>query len=185
METVSESQQQWFVMRDLKRPNAKLPAYKQLGEMGFEVFTPLTSKIMTNGSKRVRIQVPVIQDLLFVHSDKDKLDKIVAKTATLQYRFVKGAPYCTPMTVPTNDMNRFMAAVEYTKTPKFYTPDEITPNMYGATVRMVCDGSINGLEGRLLKIRGSAKKRFLIELPGLLAASIEVESPDYVEIVND
>ena len=34
-------QKSWFVMRDLKRPNAKLPAYIQLEQEGIEVFTPL------------------------------------------------------------------------------------------------------------------------------------------------
>ena len=28
----------WYVMRDLKRPNAKLPAYKQLSDEHIEVF---------------------------------------------------------------------------------------------------------------------------------------------------
>ena len=37
---------QWFVMRDLKRTNAKLPAYQMLGEMGMEVFTPMVWKIV-------------------------------------------------------------------------------------------------------------------------------------------
>lgn len=37
----SEEPMYWFVMRDLKRPNAKEPAYKQLGELSIEVFTPL------------------------------------------------------------------------------------------------------------------------------------------------
>ena len=42
----------WFVMRDLKRPNAKLPAYKRLAEIGFEVFTPMRWHIATRGGKR-------------------------------------------------------------------------------------------------------------------------------------
>ena len=37
----SEEPMHWFVMRDLKRPNAKEPAYKQLGELNIKVFTPL------------------------------------------------------------------------------------------------------------------------------------------------
>lgn len=38
---------QWFVMRDLKRNNAKLPAYKMLSEMKIEIFTPMKWKIVT------------------------------------------------------------------------------------------------------------------------------------------
>lgn len=185
MENVREPNMSWFVLRDLKRSNAKFPAYKQLGEAGFRVFTPLTTKIVTEKGKRVRIQVPIIQDLLFVYSEKEKLDRVVAQTETLQYRFVKGAPYGTPMTVRTNDMESFIAAVSHVNTPKYYSPAEITPKMYGAKVRMVCDGPINGLEGRLLKIKGARKKRFLVELPGVLAASIELEGSEYIEIVEE
>ncbi len=180
----SDSQMHWFVMRDLKRPNAKLPAYKQLGDLGFRVFTPMTYKLSTIGGKRVRVQAPFVNDLLFVYSEKETLDRVVAQTETLQYRFVKGASYCTPMIVPANDMDRFIAAVSRVKTPKYYSPEEITPNMYGAKVRMVCDGPLNGFEGTLLKIKGSGKKRFLVELPGILAVSIEVENSNYIELVE-
>lgn len=37
-------QKHWFVMRDLKRPNAKLPAYKMLEDKRFEVFAQLNGK---------------------------------------------------------------------------------------------------------------------------------------------
>lgn len=37
----NEQRMHWYVMRDLKRPNAKLPAYKQLSDEHLEVFTPM------------------------------------------------------------------------------------------------------------------------------------------------
>ncbi len=183
METTPALEEHWFVMRDLTRPNAKQPAYKQLGEKGLRVFTPMTSKIALSGGKRVRTQVPFVHDLLFVRAAKENLDKIVGRTETLQYRFVKGAPYRTPMTVPERDMDRFIAAVTRLRTPRYYTPEEITPAMRGARVRMVGQSPLDGLEGTLLKIKGARKKRLLVELPGLLAASIEVLTADYVELL--
>ena len=42
----------WFVLRDLTRPNAKRPAYRLLKEKGIEVFTPMRGgyrKPMTGG----------------------------------------------------------------------------------------------------------------------------------------
>ena len=41
-----EKQTCWYVMRDLKRANAKLPAYKQLLNEHFEVFTPMKEVFM-------------------------------------------------------------------------------------------------------------------------------------------
>lgn len=184
-ESIQNQEPQWYVLRDLKRPNSKTPAYKVLPELGFEVFTPMTSKIITNGGKRTKVNVPFVYDLLFVYSSKEALDKIIKQTDTLQYRYVKGAPFGTPMTVRTTDMNRFIAAVTSVKTPTYYAPNEITPNMYGAKIRMVCNGPINGFEGTLLKIKGSGKKRLLVELPGLLAASIEIAGTDYIELLDN
>ncbi len=62
-------------MRDLKRANANLPAYKMLEDLGFKVFTPMTSKVVERGGKRTRIQAPFVQDLLFVLSEKELLDR--------------------------------------------------------------------------------------------------------------
>ena len=36
---MSEKQQNWYVLRDLKRHNSNTPAYLELRNQGFEVFT--------------------------------------------------------------------------------------------------------------------------------------------------
>lgn len=102
----------WFVMRDLKRPNAKLPAYRLLSDRHFEVFTPMKWTLAVVRGKKTRKEIPVIQDLLFVHAEKEKLDSIVAVHSTLQYRYLKGGGYREPMTVREREMERFRRAVE-------------------------------------------------------------------------
>lgn len=181
-DTSTDIQQQWFVMRDLKRFNAKLPAYKQLSAAGFEVFTPMTTRIVRQGGKPQRIDVPYVSDLLFVRSCRKDLDPVVCKTETLQYRYVKGAPQCTPMVVAPAEMDRFIAAVGLSDDVHYYTPGEITPGMYGRSSRLVCEGALNGYECRLLKVRGARKKRVLIELPGILSAGVDI-APAYVELI--
>ncbi len=68
-------------MRDLKRPNALHPAYKQLAEARIEVFTPMKWLLKTKHGRRIREQVPVIPDLLFVCETRSVLDPIVDKTS--------------------------------------------------------------------------------------------------------
>ena len=80
-------QKHWYVMRDLKRSNSKLPAYKQLANLKFEVFTPMHWKLIVAGNKKIPMEVPFIQDLLFVHDTREKLDIITEKIPTLQYRY--------------------------------------------------------------------------------------------------
>ena len=123
-------------MRDLKRPNAKLPAYKFLAEQGLEVFTPMTWHLSVRHGKRIREERPFLPDLLFVHCDRSLLDPLVELVPTLQYRYIRGA-YCAPMTVGEAEMDRFMRAVRSTDSPRYYQPGELTPAQYGRMVRIV------------------------------------------------
>ncbi|MEO3507470.1 transcriptional regulator, partial [Phocaeicola vulgatus] len=52
----------WYVMRDLKRTNAKVPAYKLLKGMKMEVFVPMKWHLVTRKGIRIREEVPFIQD---------------------------------------------------------------------------------------------------------------------------
>lgn len=168
---------QWFVMRDLKRRNAKLPAYKLLDGMVKKVFTPMVWKLVTRYGKRSKEEVPFIQDLLFVYDTRQAVDPIVEKCDTVQYRYVRGG-YKIPMTVREADMQRFIDAVNSAENPQYYTPKEITPDMIGRKVRIV-GGPLNGYEGNLQKMQGARTKRLFVELPNLLAAAVEVQ-PEYI-----
>ena len=177
-----EETPQWFVMRDLKRANAKLPGYKQLAEAHIEVFTPMRWRIATRRGAQIREEKPFVRDLLFAHATRSILDPIVERTPTLQYRYVRGA-YCQPMVVKDKDMQRFIGAVEASDTPRFYLPGELSAAQCGQMIRII-GGPLNGYEGRLLSIRGSKTKRLLIELPGILSVGVEVE-PEYIQLIKD
>lgn len=177
----NENQIQWFVMRDLKRPNALKPAYEQLERKGFTVFTPKVWQIAVKKGKKVRMEVPYIPGLLFVHDTRESLDPVVEKTPTLQYHYLRHG-WCEPMTVPEADMNRFMQAVAATPSPQYYLPSEITPQMYNRKIRIV-GGPLDGQEGTLVTTRGSKVKRLLVEIPNLLAVAVEV-NPEYIRLVT-
>lgn len=172
---------QWFVMRDLKRSNAKQPAYKLLNELKIKCFTPMIWKTFIRKGKRILKEVPFMQDLLFVYDSRRVLDPIVERIATLQYRFVKGGKRM-PMTVRTEDMDRFIKAVSTMERPNFYTPEEINPSMIGKKVRIV-GGPLDGYEGYLQKIQGSKVKHLFVELPNLLTAAVEV-NPEYIQVLK-
>ena len=152
---------QWFVMRDLKRYNAKLPAYKLLESLGIKVFTPMVWKLVVRHGKRSKEEVPFMQDLLFVHDTRQAVDPIVEKYDTVQYRYVR--------------------AVESSENPRYYAPKEITPDMIGRKVRIV-GGPLDGYEGHLQKMQGVRVKRLFVELPNLLAAAVEVQ-PEYIQLI--
>lgn len=176
-----DTEKHWFAMRDLKRTNALLPAYKQLSELGMEVFTPMATCIFNRRGKRIRAEVPVMHDLLFVNETRKNLDPIVAKTPTLQYRFKKGGKQGEPIIVPDDDMSRFIAAVKSTDSPKFYSADEISSLMCGRTIRMV-GGILNGYEGKLQTVRGSKTKRLIVTLSSLMAVSVAIND-EFIEVL--
>lgn len=176
-----EKQICWFVMRDLKRTNAKLPAYKLLAEKHFEVFTPMKEQLSVRGGKQIREEVPFIQDLLFVHDTQEAIDPIVKKNPTIQYRYLKGAGYKKPMTVTDADMERFIYAINVSKNPKYYLSSELNPTMYGRSICIV-GGPLDGYEGKLLTVRGSKTKRLLVELPDFFSVGVEV-SPEYIRFL--
>lgn len=175
------SGKQWFVMRDLKRRNANNLAIHDLADAGLEVFTPMTQMVMKIGGRIQRRDVPLIQDLLFVHETKASLDPYVDRLPTLQYRYQRGRSVNEPMTVGTEEMDRFIFAINHTESPIFYKPGELTESMYGKSVRIV-GGILDNYEGRLLSIRGKRKKHLIIELPNLIAAAVEVE-PQYIRLL--
>ena len=179
MDDNGNAKTEWFVLRDLKRANAKLRAYQWLSEMGFEVFTPLVTKLATRHGRRIRLTVPAISDMLFVHSTRELLDPVIAKTDTLQYRYLKGGAYQQPMVVRDDDMARFIAATQCSDGPIYYTPDEITPDMLGRKV-MIIGGPMDGYEAILVKTRGTRKRRVFVEIPTLLAVSTEI-LPEYIQ----
>lgn len=165
-------------MRDLKRRNANVLAIHDLAKAGLEVFTPMKQMIMTIGGKRQRRDVPVIQDLLFVHETKARLDTFVNRTPQLQYRFVLGKSQNEPMTVREEEMERFIHAVSQTDSAIYYKPEELTPSKYGKKVRII-GGLLDSYEGKLLSVKGMRKRRLIVEIPGIIAAAVEVE-PDYI-----
>lgn len=171
---------QWFVMRDLTRPNAKLPAYKLLDGLNIRTFTPMVWKLMLNHGKRERRQLPFIHDLLFVYASRAELDSVVETTPMLQYRYLRGG-YKVPMTVRAADMQRFIHAVRFSSSPQYYRPDEVTPAMRNRRIRII-GGNLDGYEGSLITTRGSKVKRLLVEIPMLLAATVEVET-EFIQLL--
>lgn len=179
LSSIENGSRKWYVMRDLKRSNAILPAYKQLAALHVECFTPMKERLSIIGGKKIREEVPFLQDLLFVHATRERLDSIVSTTPTLQYRFVKGGAYREAMTVRDNDMERFIHAICSIGNPRYYKPEEITSAMQGRWVRII-GGPLDNYEGALLAVRGSKSRRLLLEIPNLLYAGIEITDCEYI-----
>lgn len=173
----------WYVMCDKTRRNANNPAYKVLQSMGFEVFTPMTTKAVGRGKEKRVIEIPFIVDLLFVHSTRAKLDAIEELIPTLHYRFKRGGKYREVLVVREYDMNRFIYAVQHTEVKEFFAVGDLPVNLVGNTV-LIHGGPLDGYEVLLKKMRGTRKKHIFVELPKLAYAELELKQFDSIEIVK-
>ena len=180
------SEDRWYVLRDLARPNAKNPAYKQLQampEMKDCVFVPLKQHVFMEFGKRVVRFIPYMPDLVFVHKSKEELDPIVRKMELLQYRYVRGGKQFEAMSVRAEDFKKFKDTVEQTDNVEYYSYEEVSPQIYGKQIRII-GGRLNGFEGRLMSKRGSKFKRLLVDLRECnLAAAIQVES-EFIQLMK-
>ena len=166
----------WYVLRDLKRPNAKMRAYQMLQQSPSEqlkVFTPMTKHVVTRAGKKVVEEKPIINDLLFVYANRLTLDPLIEMIDTLQYRYVRGGGPQEPMVVADKEMMQFITIVEGQEPVRFYKPEEVSAAIYGRKIRIV-GGQLDGYEGRLMTTRGSKVKRLIVELEGILAVAVEV-----------
>ena len=169
----ANTQKSWYVLRDLRRANAKVRAYEMLAQESFETFTPMkrvTAKV--NGHRSI-VEYPFVPDLVLVRSTYDELCPAVSRIPLLQFRFVKGCGGL-PMIVNDADMTRFINVTRQAPTVEYYAPGDIKPGMIGKKVR-ISGGYLNGEEMTLFKKQGSRKKRVIVELPNLCIAVVELE----------
>ena len=186
MEAEKATEDRWYVLRDLARPNAKRPAYKMLQEMPEMkdcFFVPLKQRVFLEFGKRVVRFIPYMPDLLFVHKSREELDPIVRKMELLQYRYVRGGKQFEAMTVSHKAMATFKNAVEKTDNVEYYPLEEVSPELYGKQIRII-GGRLDGFTGRLMSKRGSKTKRLIIDLEECnLSAAIQVET-DYIQLIK-
>lgn len=176
-----ESSKSWFVLRDLTRVNCKTPAYKVLEGLKYEVFTPMREKLIVKNGRSERVMVPFLHDLVFCHAEKERLDTVVKKYPTIQYRYQKGGGYCCPMVVKESDMDSFIRVASQQKTVRYFLAEQIKEDMIGKKVR-IAGGTLDGCQGNLIEIEQGRKKRLIVTLPSLLSVSVEIGS-GYIEII--
>ncbi len=150
--------------------------------MGIKIFTPMHWEVVkSNANRKIRRYQPIISDLLFIYDTREVIDSLVSSVRKLQYRYQCGGKPHTPIVIDDEEMQSFINAVNNDPTPIYFTPEELTPAMIGREAE-VNGGPMNGCRGRLLKMQGSKKRRIIMEIPGLLAAAVEV-NPDYLKLL--
>ena len=130
----------------------------------------------------LRELVPVISDLIFVHSVQSELQKVKFKLPYFQYMIdIRNGQ---KIIVPDDQMRQFIAvAGTYDEHLIFFSPDEV--NLRKGTKVRITGGDFEGYEGVFVKVKGARDRRVVISLQGVIAMAMATLSPDLIEVIEE
>ena len=173
---------EWYVMRDLHRGHCKVFAYEELAQKGFRTYTPTIKKPkLDSKGKATIVERPYLPDLFFVYGDRKSIESLIHSRSFFQFRFKYGVSPVSPIVVPSQAMEDFISANKSSDETRFFLVSSIPKSARNCPIRII-GGPLNGLEGLLLRTRGTTRKQLVIELPHFLAISVHVED-EYIELL--
>ena len=172
----------WFAMRVTFR--RELNIKRVLDEKSIENFIPMRYGIhITKNKKRKRILVPVIHNLIFVHTFPKTIKEIKNGIPYLQYMTTWKDGKRIPIIIPDEQMNQFIAVACTNDEHLLYVEAKDINLTQGTKVR-IHGGLFDGLEGTYLRVKGSRQKRVVVAIEGVIAVAIATLYPAQIEEIN-
>lgn len=178
-----EPKKEWFVMRDLHRGHRAELSYQLLASKGYETYTPTVKTPVKDRNGKARIEArPYLPDLFFLNAERSELNVLTNTVKrSFQFRYQYGVRPATPIVVPDKQMHDFIRANRESDDTKFLAVDEIPLKARNCPIRII-GGPLDGVEGMLMGVRGTRRKRLVIELPHFLAIGVYVED-EYIQFL--
>lgn len=167
----------WFAMRATYR--RELVAERLLEQHFIETFIPKRYEVCYVGQRKKRKLVPVIHNLIFVHTTQSKLQAVKERIPFLQYMTL---PDGAKIVVPDDQMECFIAVAGTCDEKLIYFRDDEINLAKGVRVR-ICSGEFEGREGVFLKVKGARDKRLVIAIQGVVAVATASVHPSQIEII--
>ena len=190
--TITESpiddSEQWYVMRAYKSENI---ADERLSEpYGLKHFIPKQTVIRTHSGKKILTHEPVIHSLVFVYATRRQIIHFKRNYYnSLQFVTTKLQDRQTYLTVPCKQMEDFITVCRQREQDiHFYRPEDISDGQGIAHIKRgqkvrIHGGSLDNVEGYMVKVAKRRGHKFVVILLDLLAVSAEVD-PQYIEIIK-
>lgn len=178
METEKESEI-WYAMRATYRRESDAMRLLEKEKLG--CFIPMQYKISVKKGKKIRVLVPVIHNLVFVHARPSEVKRVKSQVTYLQY--ITDTRSGEKIIVPDSQMQRFIAvAGTYNDHLMYFQPDEL--NLSKGTKVRVTSGDFAGQEGVFLKVKGARDRRVVVEIQGVIAVAMATIHPDLIEVIK-
>ena len=161
---------QWYALRITYSRELALKEY--LDANGIENFIPMHYEYSVRNERRVRKLVPVIHNLVFVHSSRNRIDQI-KDTMNMMDKETR-----QPIIIPDSQMRSFMAiAGNYDQQLVYLEPSTVSFRK-GDRVRVI-GGAFAGIEGEFLRIKND--RRVVVSIEGVVAVATAFIHPSLVE----
>ena len=171
---------QWFAMRATY--HREMAVRDLLDQANIECYLPTTQKLKVNHGRKVRVTTPLVSNLIFVHCDKDSLQRFKLKVPHLQYITKPADGKNIPIIVPQKQMDDFITVTKAdSERLLFFKPGELDVKR-GSRVK-VYGGAFDGVEGVIAKVPGKRNKRFVLEVNGLISVALDCADVQFVEVL--
>ena len=178
METEKETEV-WYAMRATYRREPDAMRLLEKEKLG--CFIPMQYRISMKKGRKVRVLVPVVHNLLFVHARPADVKRVKSKVTYLQY--ITDTRSGQKIIIPDNEMQRFIAvAGTYNDHLLYFQPDEL--NLSKGTKVRITGGDFEGQEGIFQKVIGARDRRVVIEIQGVIAVAMATIHPDLIEVIK-
>ena len=169
----------WHAMRATYR--RELDAIRLLEKEKLGCFVPMRYETVVKRGKKIRVQVPVIRNLVFVHARPSEVKRVKSLVTYLQY--INDRCTGSKIIVPDEQMKRFIAvAGSYSDHLLYFKPEEVILKK-GTKVR-ITGGEFEGQEGIFLKVKGARDRRVVIEVQGVIVVAMAPIHPGLIEGIS-
>lgn len=173
----------WFAMRATYGRNMEVK--KKLDEAGYESYVPMRYVVtLDRRGCKVKKHVPVVRDLIFVHTDQATMLSLKQQHESLRNVYIPTEDgRKRPVIVPDHQMENFMKVTgTLSDGLLFFSPDEI--NLAKGTKVRIHGGQFNGLEGTFIKVKGARDRRVVVEVSGVIVVATCSLKCDLIEVLK-
>lgn len=133
---------------------------------------------------KVRRLVPAINNLIFVHTTKERIQALKTGMKYLQYLTKQEGSRNVPIIVPERQMQQFITVCDtYSSDLVYLSPEEV--NLSKGTPVRIIGGAFDGIEGLFVKVDGKRRKRVAVMVQGIAAVMITEFTEGYLQVLDN
>lgn len=172
----------WFAMSATFGRELKAKTFLENNQV--ECFVPMRYEVVKDRRKqKTRKLVPAINNLIFVHTTKERIQSLKSGVEYLQYHTKPVCGRNVPITVPEDQMQQFIAVCNtYNEKLVYLAPEEIMLTE-GTPVRVV-GGTFDGVEGTFIRVEKGKRKQVVVLVEGIAAVALAKIADGFIQVLD-